>query len=137
MQFTYSERAMALLKALFPSQLVLHKGDSRSSVLRFQQTVGGRPCDIFSVDGDHRYAGAKIDILNAVNATAVGGTIILDDMRLGGETRRAFEDARRLARLRNVTCVEGLDGNVSRIHRYDRSDVRKIRMSWCTGIVTQ
>ena len=65
-----------------------------------------------------RYRGAKRDIQNAIEATAVGGLIILDDMNPGGQTRRAFDEAGS-GRLKNVTCVENVPMAVS--HKRPRS----------------
>ena len=94
-----------------------------------------RPCDLFSVDGDHTHNGAKADILNAIMATRHGGTIVLDDMEHGQGSHTAFDEVVGMGQLRNVHCTMKVDFNISHIHRYDTSNVRHQRMSWCFATV--
>ena len=59
--YSYSRRAVAMIDALFPGAMTLHQGDSRLTLppwARGPRAPGRGMCDLFSVDGDHRYSGA-------------------------------------------------------------------------------
>ena len=106
-------------------------------------------CDVFSVDGDHSYDGAKIDILNAIRATKKGGKIILDDMTPGGPTRRAFDDVLLqdqsgtneerttddLVLLTDPRCVEDVYIRVGYEDRINGTNAREMYLSWCSATV--
>ena len=87
------------------------------------------------VDGDHSYEGTSRDISNAVGATRPGGTLILDDMQNPGP-RRAFEESVRRGWLVEPRCVDGVPIDVSYVHRFDSSNVRRLNMSWCSARVS-
>jgi hypothetical protein len=86
------------------------------------------------VDGDHSYEGTSRDISNAVGATRPGGTLILDDMQNPGP-RKAFEESVRRGWLLEPKCVDGVPIDVSYVHRFDSSNVRRLNMSWCSARV--
>ena len=132
-EFDYSETAQRLVGALYPDQLRLIVGRSETTVPRFSKRHG-RACDLFSVDGDHSYEGTSRDISNAVGATRPGGTLILDDMQNPGP-RRAFEESVRRGWLVAPKCVDGVPIDVSYVHRFDSSNVRRLNMSWCSARV--
>lgn len=132
-EFDYSETAQRLVGAVFPDQLRLVVGRSDQTVPRFSKRHG-RACDLFSVDGDHSYEGTYRDISNAVGATRPGGTLILDDMQNRGP-RDAFEESVRRGWLVEPSCVDGVPIDVSYVHRFDSSNVRRLNMSWCTATV--
>lgn len=133
-EFEYSETAQRLVGAVFPDQLRLVVGRSDATVPRFSKRHG-RACDLFSVDGDHSYEGTYRDISNAVGATRPGGTLILDDMQNQGP-RAAFEESVRRGWLVEPSCVDGVPIDVSYVHRFDSSNVRRLNMSWCTARVS-
>ena len=72
---------------------------------------------------------------NAVGATRPGGTLILDDMQNPGP-RRAFEESVRRGWLVEPKCVDGVPIDVSYVHRFDSSNVRRLNMSWCSARVS-
>jgi hypothetical protein len=102
-------------------------------------------CDIFSVDGDHSYEGARIDILNAIKATRKGGKIILDDMNPDGPTRKAFDSVLSLGRegtskeekvvLTDPRCVEDVYIRVGYKDRINGTNAREMCVSWCSATV--
>lgn len=108
--YSYSRPARDLLDRLFPGQLSYHLGNSRVTLpnyLKEQKERGlERPCDMFSVDGDHSYAGAKADLLNAINGTRVGGMLFMDDMGAEGGPRRAFDEMCKAGFVRKTSCTE-------------------------------
>ena len=130
LKYSYSSATVKLVQSMFPSQIEVVKGDSTVEVPKLPD----RTCDLFSVDGDHRYPGAKRDIYNAINKTKVGGTLILDDMQLR-PTRQAFDEVVREGLLTEINCIENVPIMVSRLNRKDTTNVRRLQMSWCTGKV--
>jgi predicted O-methyltransferase YrrM len=139
--FSYSQSAMSLLRELFPEQIEFHIGDSRVTLpvylARQRQAGRPRPCDLFSVDGDHSYAGVKADLLTAIEATRAGGVIVLDDMKAGLGPRRAFEEHRATGLFSKVRCTENEEFRIPSIHRYDTTKMREQTMSWCFAWVAQ
>ena len=67
-------------------------------------------------------------------ATRPGGTLILDDMQNPGP-RKAFEESVRRGWLVAPECVDGVPIDVSYVHRFDSSNVRRLNMSWCSARV--
>jgi len=130
LKYSYSSATVKLVQSMFPLQIEVIKGDSTVEVPKLPD----RTCDLFSVDGDHRYPGAKLDIYNAINKTKVGGTLILDDMQLR-PTRQAFDEVVREGLLTEINCIENVPIVVSRLNRKDTTNVRRLQMSWCTGKV--
>jgi len=130
--FSYSSSAAKFLQALFPGQLTFHFGDSKVTFPAWRAKTGERrPCDLFSVDGAHSYAGAKADFLAAVDATRSGGVLVFDDMVSGSPTRRAFDEVRASGAFASVRCTENVPFKISRLDRYDETNVREQTMSWC------
>ena len=129
--FSYSKSNANLLKHLFPGQVDIFFGDSKQVFPAWAAKHRTRPCDMFSVDGDHSYAGAKADIINAANATRDGGVILLDDMIPGKGPRRAFDELRTNNFFAKVRCTEDVLFHISRLNRYDTSNFRQQTMSWC------
>lgn len=135
--YAYSEWAVNYINTLYPGMFTLHKGDSRSSVPEStaENAKMGVLCDVFSVDGDHTYEGALVDIKNAAKATRKGGFIILDDMNPGGPTRKAFDEVVKDGVLREPKCVEDVFMRVGYENRFDETNARELTMSWCTAKV--
>ena len=134
MAFSYSNWTVHVLEQLFPGQLTLIRGDSTRQVPAYFRGQEAS-CDLFSVDGDHRYRGVKSDILNAIAATKRGGVLLLDDMQRNHQTRRGFDEVVASGKLSQPTCQENVHVAVSHIHRRDTSSVRTLSMDWCTATV--
>ena len=137
-KFKYSKAVETYIKVLYPRMFTLHVGNSRSAVPRWIEDNAknnGLPCDIFSVDGDHTYEGALVDIKNAANATKKGGYIILDDMSPDGPTRKAFDEVVRDGILDEVKCVENLYTRTGYDNRLDETNARELMLSFCTAKV--
>jgi len=136
MKYSYSQRAVDFVNALFPGAMALVRGNSHRTLRAFGRSAAGRgACDVFSIDGDHRYAGALADIADATHATRAGGVIVLDDMAAGGPTRRALERAVRSGALAAPRCTEGVRIHVSTRDRLDRTEGLLINASWCRARV--
>ena len=127
------------MNRLFPGQLSYHLGNSLVTLpnyLKEQKERGvERPCDLFSVDGDHSYAGAKADLLNAINGTRVGGMLFMDDMGAEGGPRRAFDEMCKAGFVRKTWCTENVWFNISHVDRRDSTELRHQQMSWCFGTI--
>jgi hypothetical protein len=134
MRYSYSARAAKVIDALFPGGMRIWQGNSRQTLPAFLQRTSGGACDFFSVDGDHRYPGAKADLIDAVAATRAGGTIVMDDMARGTGARRAFDEVASL-NLTDVNCREHVRVHVSTLHRLDRTHGLVFNTSWCAGQV--
>ena len=158
-EFDYSQSAMSYIEKLYPGRVELHKGDSTITVPEWtlaMEKSGAteveeiNKCDVFSVDGDHSYEGARMDILNAARATKKGGKIILDDMYPDGPTRRAFENVLLLGRaaktgvveeeveqvvLTDPMCVEDVYIRVGYEDRINGTNAREMYLSWCSATV--
>jgi len=136
-QFDYSPSAKEYIEILYPRRFTLHKGNSQEVLPKWTAEHQTDKCHVFSIDGDHSYKGARVDILNAVKATRKGGLLILDDMNPGGPTRRAFESVLKdePGLLVNKQCVENVDLKVGYDDRYDETNARDMVMSWCTATV--
>lgn len=136
-EFKYSKTVEKYIKVLYPGMFTLHVGNSRDMVPKWTEdnAKNGPPCDIFSVDGDHTYEGALIDIRNAANATKKGGYIILDDMTPGGPTRKAFDEVVKDGILEAPKCVENLYARTGYDDRLDETNAREQKLSWCTAKV--
>ena len=131
--FSYSKSSANMLEQLFPGQIKVFFGDSKKIVPAWAAKHRGRPCDLFSVDGDHSYAGAKADMISAINATRAGGVIVLDDMvqRPGNGPRQAFDELRADGYFNQVRCTDNIPFKISRLNRYDTTTIREQTMSWC------
>ena len=92
-------------------------------------------CDVFSIDGDHGYDGAKADMINAAKATRKGGMVILDDMNPESPTRAAFDDVVAQGALGNPKCIEDVPMLVGYENRFDEDNARKLVGSWCFATV--
>lgn len=136
-EFKYSKAVEKYVNILYPGMFTLHVGSSINTVPRWTEENAKTElsCDIFSVDGDHTYDGALIDIKNAVKATKKGGYLILDDMNPGGPTRKAFDEVVSEGVLHEVRCVENVDIRVGYENRLDETHAREIKMSWCIAKV--
>lgn len=135
-KYTYSPAALKYVETLYPGRFSIYKGDSHSTLPKWIAEKGTENlCDIFSVDGDHSFQGAKTDIQNAVIATRKGGKIILDDMSPVGQTRRAFEEALTANIIGAPRCVENVETVTGHIDRIDETNVRKVVLNWCTATV--
>lgn len=137
MAYTYSATAASLVSAAFPSQLRVISGSSFDTVPAFAQEHG-RVCDLFSIDGDHTYAGVAADIRSAVAATRPGGVVILDDMDYATHrgSRLAFEHALRSGYVTDPVCVENVSIVVPWRDRFDDSPAhsRRLVASWCVAL---
>lgn len=129
--FSYSSSSANLLEQLFPGQLKIIFGDSKKSFPAWVAKHRGKPCDLFSVDGDHTYAGSKADMISAINATRAGGVLVLDDMLPGKGPRRAFDELRSDGYFTTVRCTENVPFKISSLNRYDTTTFREQTMSWC------
>jgi hypothetical protein len=147
-EFDYSPSAVSYIEKLYPGRFELHKGDSTNTVPKWTLAMEegeSNKCDIFSVDGDHSYEGARIDILNAIKATRKGGKIILDDMNPDGPTRKAFDSVLSLGRegtskeekvvLTDPRCVEDVYIRVGYKDRINGTNAREMCVSWCSATV--
>ena len=135
-EYKYSESVTKYIDILYPRRFTLHKGPSGETVPKWMAENKNNKCDVFSVDGDHSYTGARTDILNAVKATKKGGWIILDDMDPGGETRKAFDSVFAEGKLVDKKCVEDKFIKIGHEDRYDDKNSRTLSSSWCTARVT-
>jgi predicted O-methyltransferase YrrM len=133
--FDYSETARKYIEALYPNQFTLHKGNSVISVPKWTSENNTEKCDVFSIDGDHGFEGARIDILNAARATRNGGLIILDDMNPKGPTRKAFESALDAHVLADGKCIEIVHMKIGHVNRFDETNSRSMKMAWCMATV--
>jgi hypothetical protein len=135
--FEYSKTVEKYINVLYPGMFTLHAGDSRDTVPKWteENTKHGIYCDVFSVDGDHTFEGALVDIKNAAKATRKGGNLILDDMNPNGPTRKAFDEVARDGLLEDVRCVEDIEIRVGYENRIDETNARELKMSWCTAKV--
>lgn len=129
--FKYSPTSLNFIQRVFPGRVEFRKGSSFKLVPEFTKERG-RACDIFSVDGNHTAAGAKIDILNAIQATRVGGWIIMDDTSPNQEPRAALEavydEHSDLLSEKHCARVQDL---VSYQDRYDTTHVRSLNPVFC------
>jgi len=138
-RWAYSQTAISYMETLYPEgQLEFVKGNSRLTVPEWKQQ-NGQICDLFSVDGDHHYEGAKLDIRNAIKATRPGGIIILDDMNPASPlgTRLAFDELVNEGLLVNAKCLECVRSDVSYLHRNDVTNIRpsNVLAAWCFATV--
>ena len=135
--FEYSEIVEKYIKVLYPGMFTMYVGNSRDTVPRWidDNVENGLHCDIFSVDGDHTYEGALIDIRNAAKATKKGGYIILDDMNPENLTRKAFDEVVRGGILEEPKCVDNVYTEVGYENRLDKTRARGLKLSWCTAKV--
>jgi hypothetical protein len=135
-EFAYSKTAVNYINTLYPGMFTLHAGNSRISVPEWTANVrNGLLCDIFSIDGDHSYEGALIDIKNAAKATKKGGYFILDDVNPGSPTREAFDAALKEGIVEEPRCVENVHFRIGYDNRFDETNARDLTMSWCTAKV--
>ncbi|KAL9191410.1 hypothetical protein ACHAXT_001116 [Thalassiosira profunda] len=132
--FTYSQTAKQYIEILYPRQFTLHTGDSKATVPRWTAEQTSEKCDVFSVDGDHSFEGARVDILNAIKATRKGGAIILDDVNPGGPTRQAFDSVLGENMLANVRCIDA-EIKVGYDDRTDSKHARTLPSAWCMATV--
>jgi hypothetical protein len=135
--FEYSKTVEKYINVLYPGMFTLHAGNSRVTLPKWTEEYAknGVYCDVFSVDGDHTYEGALIDITNAAKATRKGGNLILDDMNPNGVTRKAFDEVVRDGILGDVRCVEDVEIRVGYDNRIDETNARELKISWCTATV--
>ena len=135
--FEYSKTVEKYINALYPKMFTLHVGNSRDTLPKWMEenTKNGVYCDVFSVDGDHTYEGALVDMKNAAKATRKGGYVILDDMSPDGPTRKAFNEVVQNGILGEVRCVEDVHIKVGYDDRIDETNARELKMSWCTAQV--
>ena len=131
----YSPTAVKYIETLYPGKIEVIAGNSRREVPAWTGNNQNDLCDVFSVDGGHRYFEAHADILNAVKATKKGGIILLDDMNPGSDTRRAFDDVVNEGKMSNVQCVENVLQRVGYENRVDETNSREMLMSWCMATV--
>mmetsp|Transcript_5157 Transcript_5157/g.12918 ORF Transcript_5157/g.12918 Transcript_5157/m.12918 type:complete len:336 (+) Transcript_5157:67-1074(+) len=135
MMWQYSPTAAEYVNALYPGKMQVFPGNSRHEVPKWAAANPNDKCDVFSVDGGHRYFEAYADIINAAKATKKGGVILLDDMTRGGNTRKAFDDAVDQGVLENPHCVENVAQKVGYVNRVDESNARQSVLSWCMATV--
>ena len=131
------------MDALYPGKMTVIEGNSRKLVPQWTNQNQQDKCDVFSVDGGHRYFEAHADILNAAKATKKGGIILLDDMNPGSKTREAFDNALAGGILANAHCVENVvqqvgfvdcaDGKNSRGMLVTQSDTNSPFLGLVTG----
>ena len=134
-QYSYSKDVASYLKAVYPRRFQVYYGDSTKIVPEWISKTQKEKCDVFSVDGDHSYQGAKADILNAAKASRKGGKIILDDMDVGKGPRKAFDEFIQSGVLENPRCVSA-DVLVGYDDRYDTTNSRSMPLLWCTATFT-
>lgn len=134
-QYDYSLPVKKYIETMYPRRFNAYKGNSQIIVPEWTMNHKNDKCDVFSVDGDHTYEGAKIDILNAAKATRKGGMIILDDMKKGGQPRRALEYAFAQNVVKDTKCVEGVTIKVGHDDRIDDTNSRKMILDWCSATV--
>lgn len=131
----YSSSAVQYVENLYPGKMNMIAGNSRRMVPDFTSKNQHDLCDVFSVDGGHRYFETHADILNALKATKKGGILILDDMNPGSNTRRAFDDVVNEGGMTNVHCVEDVMQRVGYDNRVDETNAREMLLSWCMATV--
>jgi predicted O-methyltransferase YrrM len=63
------------------STVTLIQGDSKKNgtIIKLQESLGGKKIDLLFIDGDHSYEGVKEDFLNYTPFAKEGGIIVLDD----------------------------------------------------------
>ncbi len=132
--YKYSQLSKEYIEALYPRRFVAYVGDSAITLPQWTLTHEKDKCDVFSIDGDHKYEGAKRDILNAAKATRKGGMLILDDMNQE-RTRRAFDEALAEGVLAHPKCMEDVLIRVGYADRSNETNARELRTSWCTASV--
>lgn len=132
--YKYSQMVHQYIMTLYPNRFDAQIGNSQTLVPEWSATHPDDKCDVFSIDGDHKYEGAKIDILNAAKATKKGGLFILDDMNQE-RTRRAFDEAVAEGVLADPHCVENVHMRVGYEDRVNETNARELNMAWCTATV--
>jgi predicted O-methyltransferase YrrM len=135
LMWDYSDTAAGYVEKLYPGKMTVVPGNSRRKVPEWTKDHLDDLCDVFSVDGGHRYFEARADIINAVKATKKGGIILLDDMNPKSDTRRAFDNAVNDGLMANPRCVENVRQRVGYDNRVDESNSREMVMSWCMATV--
>eukprot|EP00584_Thalassiosira_punctigera_P008523 CAMPEP_0172533782 /NCGR_PEP_ID=MMETSP1067-20121228/6366_1 /TAXON_ID=265564 ORGANISM="Thalassiosira punctigera, Strain Tpunct2005C2" /NCGR_SAMPLE_ID=MMETSP1067 /ASSEMBLY_ACC=CAM_ASM_000444 /LENGTH=330 /DNA_ID=CAMNT_0013318471 /DNA_START=23 /DNA_END=1015 /DNA_ORIENTATION=- len=130
----YSPTAVKYLDALYPGKMKVVKGKSNRTV-NPSNLRNGEQCDVFSVDGGHRYFETSADIERAVEVTRKGGIILLDDMNPGSKTRAAFDNAVTKGLVEDPRCVEGVVQKVGYVDRVDETSARTMSLSWCMATV--
>lgn len=75
-----------------PGRVITNFGNSHSAEIKEKIKSNG-PYDVFLIDGDHSYHGAKEDFLTVWPTVKSGGVIVMDDLLWGSdELNRLFED---------------------------------------------
>ena len=80
----YSIASRRFVDTRYPGRTSFHVGDSKTTVRSYADRVlngTARPCDLWSIDGDHGIH-AKIDFLNALDASRDGTIVVADDAGL-------------------------------------------------------
>ena len=80
--YGYSEGAYRLLSLHFGERFQLHRGDSTRTVPDWAGSNQSVECDLLLVDGDHRYRGAYLDLVNMRQLASCNATVLIDDITL-------------------------------------------------------
>jgi hypothetical protein len=127
-ELRWSKAAVELLGSLFPGRFFYRKGKAGggSALLEYAEEIKAgtaQPCDFFSVDGDHSYAGSKADFANGANITNVGGYVFADDYTANFPgVKKAWMESKSNNLIDGVVCEEVTD---RKFNGYSKA--------WCLG----
>ena len=81
------------LRASFPRRLTFHEGKSEVTLPRFAAAHPHVRCDIFSIDGGHKFEEVATDLANARKLSHAQTLLLLDDTSPGSPPFRATAEA--------------------------------------------
>jgi hypothetical protein len=111
-ELKWSTAAVELLGSLFPGRFFYPKGKAGggTALLEYAKEIKAGtapPCDFFSVDGDHGYAGSKADFVNGAKITNVGGYLFADDYAVDFPgVKKAWMESKSINLIEEVACEE-------------------------------
>lgn len=98
---------LSYLNAVFPGRIRTHHGVSNATLPAFAAAHPAEKCDIFHIDGGHRFKEVAWDIKHARALSHKGTLVLIDDTVPGHPPFRATREAEKRGELRILETLAG------------------------------